>query len=450
MFNQAAKSLSIHATWDCIHITGDVTQDVRLTGGALWRSLPVRPTARGLDLLNIAAGVYAIDRIVKRQAGTGNETGLRFLKLCFAVQDLAFWQRLGITEALEGLLSFLTDENWSLTFEQAPASSGPNQAPLDFSLMRTPRRIALYSGGLDSAAGLANRIMAGVDDYLLVTVGHHTKLKRLCTQQIQELSRRTATAPQLHLNLIVNLKEGAAKNRMRQQECTQRSRAFLFCAVAAVAAQTCRIEEIEMFENGVGAINLPVMTGMLTGGLATRGAHPTFLKRMGEIASAVAENPVRYSLPFAMLTKAEMLAPLKLHGLESWAQSSQSCVHTSLRERKAKHCGQCPGCVERRQAFAAAGIAELPGQYSFDLFEGVKLAPSSADYLHCYLGAAAAWLSGDAAIHRRLNWHLSGTLIPSEQHAEIAGHQYRHAQEVIATLGRLSADRLDKVSYPIQ
>jgi len=450
MFIRATKSLSIHATWDRIHVRGDVTQDLCLAADAPWRSWPARPAVRALDLLNIAAGVYAVDRIVKRESGAGNETGIRSLKLCFAVQDLVFWQRLAITEALEELLSFLTDENWSLTFEQAPASSAPHQAPLNFPLMRTPRRIALYSGGLDSAAGLANRIRSGVDDYLLVTVGHHTKLRRLCAQQIQELSRITATAPPLHLNLSVHLKGGAAKNRLSQQECTQRSRAFLFCAAAAVAAQTCRIEDIEMFENGVGAINLPVMTGMLIGGLATRGAHPTFLKRMGELASAVAENPVRYSLPFATLTKSEMLAPLKAHGLEAWAQSSQSCVHTSLRERKATHCGQCPGCIERRQAFAAAGIAELPGQYSFDLFAGIKLAPRSADYLHCYLGAAAAWLSDDAAIRRRLDWHLSGTRIPSEQLAVIADHQYRHAQEVIATLGRLSADRLDKVSYPIQ
>ena len=447
MFNKAAKSLSIHATWNRIHVTGDMNQDVHLAAGALWRSLPARPTARGLDLLNIAAGVYAVDRIVKREPGTGNETGIRSLKLCFAVQDPAFWQRLAITEALEEILIFLTDENWSLTFEQA-AVSAPQQAPLDLHL--TPRRIALYSGGLDSAAGLANRIAAGVDDYLLVTVGHHTKLRRLCARQIQDLSRITATTRPLHLNLIVHLKGGAAKNRLSQQECTQRSRAFLFCAAAAVAAQACRIEDIEMFENGVGAINLPVMTGMLTGGLATRGAHPSFLKGMGELASAVAENPVRYSLPFAMLTKAEMLAPLKAHGLETWSQSSQSCVHTSLRERKATHCGQCPGCIERRQAFAAAGIAELPGQYSFDLFAGVKLAPRSADYLHCYLSAAAAWLSDDAAIRRRLDWHLSGTRIPSRQRAAIAEHQYRHAREVMATLGRLSADRLDRVSYPIQ
>lgn len=450
MFNKAAKSLFIHATRDRIHVTGDINQDVHLATGALWRSLPARPTARALDLLNIAAGVYAVDRIVKREPGAGNETGIRSLKLCFAVQDLAFWQRLAITEALEELLSFLTDENWSLTFEQAAAASAPQQAPLDLHL--TARRIALYSGGLDSAAGLANRLMAGVDDYLLVTVDHHTKLRRLCARQVQELSRITATTRPLHLNLIVHLNGGAAKNRLSQQECTQRTRAFLFCAAAAVAAQTCRIEDIEMFENGVGAINLPVMTGMLIGGLATRGAHPSFLQRMGELASAVAEHPVRYSLPFAAFTKAEMLAPLKAHGLETWAQSSQSCVHTSLRHRKATHCGQCPGCIERRQAFAVAGIAELPDQYSFDLFTGAKLAPRNADYLHCYLGAAADWLSDDAAIHRRLDWHVSGTRIPSEQRAAIAEHQYRHAQEVMATLGagRLSADRLDNASYPIQ
>ena len=64
--------------------------------------------------------------------------------------------------------------------------------------------------------------------------------------------------------------------------------------------------------------------------------------------------------------------------------------------------------------------------------------------------AALARSGDDAAIRRRLDWHLSTTRISSEQHALIAEHQYRHAQEVIATLGRLSADRLDNVSYPIQ
>ena len=440
-----SRLFSIYASPDRIHVRGDMEQNLRLLASMPWRSLPAYPTDRGMDLLNIAAGVYAVDRVEKRQAGTGNETGIRSLQLCFAVQDLAFWQRFEITDAVEEILSFLTDENWSVTFERAATVQVQQQVPLDLPLTRKPRRIALYSGGLDSAAGLANRVLKGVDDYLLVTVGHHNRLRHLCAEQITQLSHLTRTHPQLHSTLTVHLQGGVAKQRMRQQERSQRSRAFLFCAAAAVAAQTCQIEEIEIFENGVGAINLPLMPGMLVGGLATRGAHPTFLKRMGELASAVAENSVRYSLPFATLTKAEMLAPLKMQGLEAWAQLSRSCVHT-WRESNTTHCGQCPGCIERRQAFAAAGIFEpISGQYSLDLLEGTPLAPNCADYLRCYLDDAAAWLAGDDAIHRRLHWHLCGTHVPPEQHTLIAERQYRHAQEVIATLGHLTAQRLAKV-----
>lgn len=449
MFKSKTKLVSIYATLDHIHIRGDVEQDLYLQPDVQWQSLPARPTLRGMDLLNIAAGVYAIDRTVKRQESLGNETGIRSFQLCFAVQNLAFWKRLEIINVVEEILSFLTDENWSVVFEQAAATSLPQQLPLDLSLMRRPRQVALYSGGLDSAAGLANRLMAGSDDYLLMTVGHQASLKHNCSRQLKKLSELTHTPPQLHSTLIVHLAGGVTKKRLRQQECSQRTRAFLFCAAAAVAAQACQIEDIEIFENGVGAINLPLMPGMLVGGLATRGAHPTFLKLMGRLASAVAQSPVRYSLPFSTQTKAEMLVPLKKYGLEGWAQQSRSCVHTSLRELKVSHCGQCPGCIERRQAFAAAGILELiSGHYSFDLFEGKKLSYNNADYLQCYLDAAADWLAGDAAVRRLLQWHLIGTKIPCEQHALIAERQYRHAQEVINTLGHLTAHR--RVKVPVE
>jgi 7-cyano-7-deazaguanine synthase in queuosine biosynthesis len=439
------ESLSIYATPDRIHIRGDLDQDMRLLADLPWRSLPVRPSARGIDLLNIAAGVYAADRAVKRKACAGNDIRIRSFCLCFAVQDFAFWQRADITDVIEEILSFLSDENWTVTFEQAPAVSAPNQVGLDFPLPKKPRRLALYSGGLDSAAGLANRLLTGVNDYLLVTVGHQSGLRRRCVDQIQQLSQLTGSPRQLHSTLIAHLIGGSASKRMRQQEGSQRSRAFLFCAAAAVAAQTCEIEEIEIFENGVGAINLPLMPGMLIGGLATRGAHPTFLKLMSQLASAVAEKPVRYSLPFATWTKAEMLGPLKKCGLDRWAQLSRSCVHTSWRQRNATHCGQCPGCIERRQAFAAASIFEATGdQYSVELVAGQSPTQINAAYLRCYLDDAEAWLSQDAAVRRRLHWHLSGTHVPPDQHAPIAALQYRHAKEVVSTLGHLSAQRFEK------
>lgn len=199
MSQDNAKSLSIHATPDRIHVRGDVEQDLRLLADAPLRSLLSRPTARAVDLLNVAAGVYAVDRVIKRKPGKGNDIGIRSLRLSIAVHDLAFWQRDEIIEAVTELLVFLTDENWSLSFEPAAVSSLPqDQLRLDLPWTQRPRRIALYSGGLDSAAGLASRVLAGVDDYLLVTVGHQSGLRHRCADQIQRLSALTDDAPTAH------------------------------------------------------------------------------------------------------------------------------------------------------------------------------------------------------------------------------------------------------------
>lgn len=413
------------------------------------RSLLSYPTPRSLDLLTIASGVYAADRAVKRVAGDSNETGIRTLRLDVAVHDLSFWQRAEITEAATRILCFLTDENWSLTFKQAAAESLPleRQARLDFPWIPRPRRVALFSGGLDSAAGLANRVLAGVNDSLLLTVGHHSRLHRQCAFQVQQLGDLTRTPRQLHATLVVRLRGGVAE-RMNAQEQSQRSRAFLFASAGAVVAQACGAGEIEVFENGVGAINLPLMTGMLRGGMATRGAHPTFLAWMSELASHVAEQPVRYTLPFAALTKAEMLLPLQARGLDEWLRVSRSCIHTSLRARKS-HCGQCPGCIERRQAFVAAGIdGRVADNYVVDVLADAPLSLKSADYLRRYLDDAVDWLGGAASVRRRLAWHLEATDVAPDEHAAIARLQDCHAHEVIETFGRLTVKHVTRGTSP--
>ena len=441
-----SRSFSIHSTLGTVHIRGNITQDLRVDVHRPLHNLLLHPTARSLDLLNIAAGVYAVDRAIRRKAIDGNETGIRTLHLDFAVHDLDFWQTTEITESVTRILCFLTDENWSLRFVRAEADRQPTQpqSRFDFPWKTCPRRIALFSGGLDSAAGLANRVLAGTHDFLLLTVGHHNRLRGHCIGQIAQLSQQTGTPRQMHMTLDVQQISGVA-SRMSKQELSQRSRAFLFTAAAAAVAQTCKVSDIEVFENGVGAINFPLMTGMLTGGLATRGAHPTFLKWMSELASSVVDQPIRYTLPFFKKTKAEMLLPLRQHGLSDWLQRSRSCVHTSLRQRKVSHCGQCAGCIERRQAFSSAGINErIEGVYSDDLLTDPPLTSDNADYLQRYIDEAANWLSGDDAIRRRLAQHLRLTNVPAMQYTAIARQQRRHAQEVIDKLGHLTARRISK------
>lgn len=432
----------ISGTNDRVCVSGDAQQSVKLNADGFFKALLSLPSRRCLDLLRIAAGVYAVDRISKRKKLRDNEDGIRQLRLVFEVRDHAFWTQSSINDALADVLCFLTDDDWSFDFQPAQLAPGDlgHQDFLDLPRPFQPRHAALYSGGLDSAAGLANRYLEGANDFILVTVSHQSGLHRRVEKQIKGLNTlifnsRGITSNVLHSTLTTSL-EGGRSKRIRQQERTQRTRAFFFCAAAAIAAKAYDLEVIEIFENGVGAINLPLMTGMLGSGLSTRGAHPTFLRLMSTLSGQVTEKPVRFVLPFDDKTKAEMLQDMKaVPDLATWSQSSRSCVHTSLRQVGKTHCGRCPGCIERRQAFAAANIEEDLDLYQTDLFVQPMNNEEEADYLHLFQLEAMKWVEGADNVQRRMRNHLRITDVSHEQDEKIIELQLRNAREVLRTLG---------------
>lgn len=436
------EQYQISGTTDRVYVSGDAQQSVKLNADGFFKALLSLPSHRCLDLLRIATGIYAVDRISKRKKRRDNEHGIRQLRLVFEVREHAFWTRSDINESLAAVLCFLTDDDWSFDFRPAQRASGDLGHQDFLSLPRPfqPQHAALYSGGLDSTAGLANRFLGGANDFILVTVSHQSGLHRRVEKQITGLktlmSESKGVAPNvLHSTLTTSLDGGKSK-RIRQQERTQRTRAFFFCAAAALAAEAYDLEFIEMLENGVGAINLPLMTGMLGNGLSTRGAHPTFLQLMSELSGQVIEKPIRFVLPFESKTKAEMLQNLKtVPGLQTWAQASRSCVHTSLRQVGKTHCGRCPGCIERRQAFAVAGIEEKLDIYQTDLLVESLINEDEADYLHLYQLDAMRWVEGAASVQRRMSNHLRLTDLPYEQDEKTIELQRRHAKEVLRTFG---------------
>jgi 7-cyano-7-deazaguanine synthase in queuosine biosynthesis len=410
---------------------------MKLGADGFFDALLTLPTARCLDFMHIAAGVYAVDRICKRKVERGNDHGIRQLAVTFAVDDLSYWKQRAEVRSLVEVLSFLTGDDWTIDFSPAKRSSG-DVGHLDFlSLPRPfqPKYAALYSGGLDSAAGLANRLLAGANEFILMTVSHQSGLHSRVDLQLEQLKSilkqsRGLEISLLHSTLTTSLSGGKSK-RLRMQEQTQRCRAFLFFACAAVAANAYGVERIEVFENGVGAINLPLMTGMLGSGLCTRGAHPTFLRWMSELASRVMERAVRFELPFAAKTKAELISGMSEPSLGDWALQSRSCVHTSPREAGRTHCGRCAACIERRQAFAAAGIAEDAGAYQMDIFTQPLVDRKYADYFDLYREDAVDWLANSPRVRRRLNNHLRITEVPAHEDDGIVELQMRNAREAV-------------------
>jgi 7-cyano-7-deazaguanine synthase in queuosine biosynthesis len=424
-----------------VFIDGDLVQKLTLRVDRMLRGLQATQDARSLDLMCIAAGCYALDRAVKRQSSRANERGIRKLRVCFAVLDWPYWKSAEAANRITEILVFLTGDNWLISFKRRVAAMRPVQAIFNLNWPNPPRRVALYSGGLDSAAGLASRFRDDVTDYLLLTIGHQSAIRRDSFSQVKSLQNLLPNQGSVgHASLLVRLQGGVSK-LLRNQEQSQRARGFLFCAAAAVVASACNIEEIEIFENGAGAINLPLMEGMLRDGLATRGAHPGFLAKMSSLASDSLGKKLRFVLPFSGLTKAEMIGKLiDDQRLIVWAQSSRSCVHTSLRTPNIRHCGTCPACIERRQAFAAAGV-EDHSAYKKDLFK--LAAPLQIDYLRCYLDNARAWIDGDAVVAERLKRHLILTDIKDDD-GRIHQLMRRHAQEINNVFGKLMHVQIPK------
>lgn len=426
-----AETLRVSAAPGVVRLRGGIDQDLILRADKLLQSLPGDPTPRAIDLMTIAAGAYAVDRAVKRKPRPGNQAGIRWLCPSFCVNDVAYWSSHDATQKVTEILHFLTGDQWQVSFERAESSLYERQQErLGFEWPR-PSRVALYSGGLDSAAGLANQLLNGHLDYLLVTVRHQFGLRFRCQKQIRELARHLDLTEPMHCTLNAHLSKAVAGD-MKQQEPSQRSRGFLFGVTAALAARACDLHEVEVFENGVGAINLPLTHGGLSAGLATRGAHPSFLRKLSALVSSVMEREMRFSLPFIENTKGEMLLKLKMHRLERWAELSHSCVHTSPRERGQPHCGQCPACIERRQAFAVAGISETH-RYKTDVFKTDGLKPEWARYLRRYWDESLAWSNDDQDAMRRMSTHLRNTHVPALDHPRVMERQHRHAREVEKT-----------------
>lgn len=318
-----------------------------------------------IDLLRIGMAVYLADRLVRRRQRQQQRHWSREITLKVGVLEPDIWNTDDIRDCLIECIEFLSDDVWDISFEQDDRRTRRDIQRKLFPVSRNSR-LCLYSGGLDSAAGLGCQIANGPDRPVIpITVWHQGGQRYNVLRQINILKKRYEQAELVPLIFKAHLL-GTARHH-RREEPTQRSRAFLFMAAGAAAAFMCRGSEVEVYESGVGAFNLPLMAGM-TGSRTTRSAHPEFLRLMSHLASTVTNQSISLTLPFVDRTKGQLVGVLSQHGLDELAKTTVSCVSYPLRDKHHKQCGICPACVFRRQAMITAGIPESGDEYKHDLF----------------------------------------------------------------------------------
>ncbi len=353
-------SYSIEFTRRSDRMVAEVTgqTQIRLDESGLAAELFHTIPSRAGDLLRIGLAVYAADRLSPRdwrqQSG-----GSRAMGLEVGVVEPDFWSDEQTLAPLQKALDLLGGDEWDLRFCYRRPDTDYN---LGFPADLHPR-ICLYSGGLDSAAGLATQLRTRREPMLPVTSWHQARQRRRIVDQLHRIASRYGADVQPVVARTAFFKPP----QTARQEWSQRCRSFLFLALGGAVACAENADTVEVYESGVGAINLPLMHGMATGARTTRSSHPRLLRLMGELASRVAERRIDYSLPHRNRTKGEMVQALVEDGLADVAAATDSCVRYVVRG-KASHCGHCPACIGRRQAMIVAGMDEPGGAYEYDLF----------------------------------------------------------------------------------
>ncbi len=322
------------------------------------------------DLLDVAVCVYIADRLEKRRGHTA-----RRFHLTIPVRELETWTRLSTKQTLEHLLRFLTEDHWCFDFVQAKRERPSRAASPLFPVHGGSFAVDLFSGGLDSAAGSLRAAFSRVSGHRTLVVSgstSHTQLgqqRRAVAKMNEILEAKTGVKNHfLHLPFQFNLSKDALGDwfvEEKRQEKTQRARGLIFPALGAVVAATLGLESFNVFENGVGAVNLPPIAASL-GIDQSRAMHPLNLAHLQELFAELFEQPIQVSNPNLYRTKGEMCQDVQQHGAANLLSETVSCDSYPMRHadgRKAQHCGHCSSCLLRRASATAAGIIEARDTY---------------------------------------------------------------------------------------
>jgi 7-cyano-7-deazaguanine synthase in queuosine biosynthesis len=337
------------------------------------------------DLLDVASTIMYADRKYRRsrqyESWTQKLGWMRTFKLKIGVREPEIWNAPQVKTAVEALLGWLTEDSWNLTFEKQSSiirRRSDIQSPLPF--QPASGAVVLFSGGLDSLAGVATLLESGIPLYLVSAVAPRMKVPGLIYERIAQRSNSVQYVP-----FPFYLVHSDRRDRRADDE-SQRSRGFLFLSFAAAVAVASGNTRIIVCENGIGAINLP-MNWCQLGTQNTRAVHPRTLVEMTNLLNLLGFSQLSMELPFIWKTKGELCQELSRTQLRELCKYTVSCdnfpSHDTARrsENVEVHCGECTSCLLRREAITVAGLEleDTPAdRYKIDLCRplgGTKAGP---------------------------------------------------------------------------
>jgi 7-cyano-7-deazaguanine synthase in queuosine biosynthesis len=395
------------------------------------------------DLVRIAVAVLNVDRRSLRQRPGVREEAreasrLRSLAVRIPMENPARWHR--AIPVLTELLRFMTDDRWEFEFTQAeyvPAE----QMPLFPESVADGTELVLFSGGLDSVAGLWATHRIRPRPFVAVTVyGDTVKLssREVGIQTLQNLGANIELVcfkQQFRRALASRDGNGAESNpqRIQKTEESQRTRGFVFFSIAAAMASALRLPAVTTYEAGVGALNVPANEAQI-GAQNTRAMHPWTLDRLEHLFLEVLDHSPRVNAPFLFHTKGEVCRQAGTE-IERLARVATSCDEgEGHKTNSMEHCGVCTSCLLRRAAIYSALGAGDPTPYRDNAtgthgdYDVRAFATQTATFREASV-AYVKLLQVDPEIRRAARYHIGRGLSQQEVEEGVRALFSRHAAE---------------------
>ena len=321
------------------------------------------------DLLEIAGYVFAADRESYRGKDDDLEyhSWSRSFHIYIKVRDYNFWIKPEIQELLEQTLCFMSgDHAYKFTFYKAEADYPTNIFDNEKFVIDTPDnlKVALFSGGVDSLAGIIEMLETTNSEICLVS---HQTGQPIVIRTQQKLYE---TFNSLYPSRCKHYKFQCGLSHTKSKDETQRTRSFLYTSTAFALAKTYKQNCIYVYENGITSLNF-AETQDLMNGRTSRTTHPKTIGLLEKLFSKIAEEPFKINNPYLFKTKTDVVEIIKKYNKQGLFDSSVSCNTTRKSKEGLTHCGICSQCIDRRFAVYAANVENYDsnGFYLFDFLQ---------------------------------------------------------------------------------
>jgi len=331
------------------------------------------PSEIGIDVLILAAHVYAADTRISRSSES-QDSWTREIRLVVPMSDPERWE--GVVGLLERMLNFLTGDRWTFAFRSRPRGfSYLAPARLEFPIHAPFDQLSLFSGGLDSLIGAIDILERGIIPLLISHAGDGPA-SAAQTACLEQLKNRYKNIPLEQFRVAMSFPDNLVQQTSKA-ESTTRGRSFLFFALGVLAGTGLgRSFTLTAPENGLIAINVP-LDPLRLGALSTRTMHPFYIARWNELLAKL-DIPGHIKNPYWKCTKGEMVMAcanlVLLHDLIPLSLSCSSPSKGRWQKSGIENCGYCLPCLIRRAALEKVfGAGGDPTKYSLSNLVGATL-----------------------------------------------------------------------------